>query len=680
MIAATLQKKYSQPHCEDIKWIESELKSSFSKGKKFNAQHIALLLRIADYIDFDSQRAPHFLFEQKNLSGYSLQEWQKHATICNIEKFDRTKHELYFEIECTDFDIFCLISDTVEDIQRELIDSLNLAKKFTEKKYLLKIKDRIRLDIRALGFDTKRFQFTIDYAKISELLMGENIYGNKKYGLREIIQNSFDACRMMQEVNNRDKPYEPYRPQVTIIFDRMNDWVIIKDNGTGMSENIINQHFLTIGSSYYSTDEFLGAAYKFVPHGTFGIGFLSSFMLSNVVKIDTKHYQQEKPVCLRIKRNSKYICFEDTSFSGYHGTDIYLQYQSLMQVFENEQKLAEFLKYNFFEFDADVVSYKRVNDKFIDKQSVKKTALKSAYPIDLSMYLNGIDCFADILTLSEYETSHNYDFSNLSGDAVFLFFGKNQRIMKLDYPSDLNCKYICTIINSTAAFEDLLEELDLDDNIDELIEYFEQYGYDCFDKNFDKFNYEAPYYENRWISKDVYNISVCFVWDNCYSADYINECVSNAQNRYFTDNEIFAINKDENEVQLIASDIDKTDSEYIENAFLRTGNCSTQFILDTHIYYRGVFLNEARIAIPEVLNIFTKISLVMNIMHSKVMPNVSRSNIMEDYVMQIEYALGRAVHFYLLEYYKNDLRFYSAISEYISGKYSNKNEFCKGIF
>lgn len=29
--------------------------------------------------------------------------------------------------------------------------------------------------------------------------MGEHIYGDRKYGLRELIQNSIDACKTMEE-------------------------------------------------------------------------------------------------------------------------------------------------------------------------------------------------------------------------------------------------------------------------------------------------------------------------------------------------------------------------------------------------------------------------------------------------------------------------------------------------
>ena len=47
--------------------------------------------------------------------------------------------------------------------------------------------------IRPKGFTFSNFRLSLDYKAVTSLLMGENIYGDKKYGLRELIQNSIDA-------------------------------------------------------------------------------------------------------------------------------------------------------------------------------------------------------------------------------------------------------------------------------------------------------------------------------------------------------------------------------------------------------------------------------------------------------------------------------------------------------
>ena len=49
---------------EDFEWIEKELSNQSKKGHfEINSQYIAVLLRIADYLDIDEQRAPLYLYK-----------------------------------------------------------------------------------------------------------------------------------------------------------------------------------------------------------------------------------------------------------------------------------------------------------------------------------------------------------------------------------------------------------------------------------------------------------------------------------------------------------------------------------------------------------------------------------------------------------------------------------------
>ena len=70
-------------------------------------------------------------------------------------------------------------------------------------------------------FEISDLKLQLDYYAVMKLLMGESIYGNKKFGLRELIQNSVDACKvMMEEADKLEKyQYNPYIPKVQIIID-----------------------------------------------------------------------------------------------------------------------------------------------------------------------------------------------------------------------------------------------------------------------------------------------------------------------------------------------------------------------------------------------------------------------------------------------------------------------------
>lgn len=90
------------------------------------------------------------------------------------------------------------------------------------------------------------YKLSIDFKSITTLLMGEKIYGEKSLGLRELIQNSIDACKVRKEIEDTNFEYgeDLYAPTIKIILDPQKGEVIIKDNGCGMSERNILKKFI----------------------------------------------------------------------------------------------------------------------------------------------------------------------------------------------------------------------------------------------------------------------------------------------------------------------------------------------------------------------------------------------------------------------------------------------------
>lgn len=114
--------------------------------------------------------------------------------------------------------------------------------------------------------------------------MGEHIYGDK-YGLRELIQNSIDACKTMEELllQMEEFRYQNYQPFISIALDKDRRQVVLMDNGSGMSIDILKKYFLNVGVSYYASDDYLLQVRTYSPIGHYGIGFLACFMLSDRV-------------------------------------------------------------------------------------------------------------------------------------------------------------------------------------------------------------------------------------------------------------------------------------------------------------------------------------------------------------------------------------------------------------
>lgn len=111
---------------------------------------------------------------------------------------------------------------------------------------------------------------------------------------------------------------------------------IIKDNGTGMSMDIIKKHFLNIGVSYYNSTDFLLKDLDYKPIGNFGIGFLSCFMLSDEVKVLTRHYKSKHKYLIELEKGNEWTSLTETEDVVFEGTEVILNYTNFIEVFDNK--------------------------------------------------------------------------------------------------------------------------------------------------------------------------------------------------------------------------------------------------------------------------------------------------------------------------------------------------------
>lgn len=342
--------KICRAHGEDYNYIKNELKSDCTKGiYSFNQQYIAVLLRIADYIDLDRQRTPIMWYSMMEIEGFSKTEWEKHFQIHNDEKFKKYmdgKMQIYFDGESSDAKIHRKYLKYVDDLKLELekADEL-LNTEYTKEKYKLNLTTKIDDRVNTKGFKYSDLRLILDYQSITELLMGKNIYGDYRLGLRELIQNSIDACKLAIELREKEEGYPI--PGIFIKYSKQHNYVIIKDTGVGMTLDIIKNHFLNVGKSYYKSREYQSTNYKYEPIGQYGIGFLACFLLSNNVKIKTRHISSNRAFTIELEKNSEFVVTKEEDTTLFYGTEIELEYSSFFDVFVNETILKMFLEKYF---------------------------------------------------------------------------------------------------------------------------------------------------------------------------------------------------------------------------------------------------------------------------------------------------------------------------------------------
>lgn len=262
-------------HGKDHDFLKTLSTFSIIGNYSFNSQYIAVLLRIADYMDLDPDRAPVLWFHTMEIKDFSKAQWKMHDIIQNKRKlvkgFDG-KLQIRFEGKSCSPKIHRLYLSYLKELHREIERSSALLNNFnSEERHRLNLILQIDDHVETQGFGFCDLRLVLDHTAIMQLLMDQSLYGERSAGLRELIQNAVDACMVRKEQEDSEMCYAP---QIIISISKSKDYVKITDNGIGMTYDTIQNYFLNIGRSYYKSDEFKFYNHKYKPIGQFGIGFL----------------------------------------------------------------------------------------------------------------------------------------------------------------------------------------------------------------------------------------------------------------------------------------------------------------------------------------------------------------------------------------------------------------------
>lgn len=281
-------------HCEKPVSLES-LKTSVSYygSETSNLQFVAMLLRIGDIVHFSYDRAP---IELRSLhqfdSDYSFQQWKIKS---NGVSYDITNGTIAYKAFVTEPADYYKLQKYVNWVDQELELFLKLATTW-DKRYQIKLNKKV--DRANITYDDSVFtpvpglKFTLNQSKILKLLMGVGLYKEKFACLRELYQNSLDACRCQIAKDESKKKVSKGVIEFGLGNEKGEKYLYCIDNGKGMSKSIIESYLLKIGNSYYQSPEFYQeqakTGFKFTPTSQFGIGILSCFMIGQKLEITTK--------------------------------------------------------------------------------------------------------------------------------------------------------------------------------------------------------------------------------------------------------------------------------------------------------------------------------------------------------------------------------------------------------
>ncbi len=219
--------------------------------------------------------------------------------------------------------------------------------------------------------EKKTVKFETEVSKLLDIV-ANSLYTEKEIFLRELISNSSDACEKLRYVSQTDsKAPQTNKFQIRIHLNEKNKTISIKDNGIGMDDKDMQSNLGTIAKS--GTEEFIkkmGDKKGDINQiGKFGVGFYSSFMVSDQVVVRSKKYDSSSGY-LWTSDGKGTFSIEETEYNEI-GTEITLSIKKDEKEFLSKYKIEEIIKKysDFVPFPIFVTSEEDKNDKKKDDKT-----------------------------------------------------------------------------------------------------------------------------------------------------------------------------------------------------------------------------------------------------------------------------------------------------------------------
>lgn len=163
------------------------------------------------------------------------------------------------------------------------------------------------------------------------------LYSDKDIFLREIVSNASDAITKLKRLDSLGEislPEQDYR--IDVVLDKTAGTLTVSDNGIGMSEEELEKYICSIALSgavefiqKYEKDETGKPQEGIIGH--FGLGFYSSFMVSDTVTVETKSYTDAPAV--------KWVCDSEGEYETFKSDRTERGTSVIMKISEDESEL-----------------------------------------------------------------------------------------------------------------------------------------------------------------------------------------------------------------------------------------------------------------------------------------------------------------------------------------------------
>ena len=234
----------------------------------------------------------------------------------------------------------------------------------------------------------KKKQFKAESKKLLDLMIN-SIYTNKEIFLRELISNASDAIDKLyyESLTNKNIKVKKKDLEIRLIPDKDNRTLTIIDNGIGMNDVELENNLGTIaksGSELFK--EKMADDKNMAIIGQFGVGFYSSFMVSDEVEVISKAYDSDKAYRW-ISRGADGYSIEEVPYDK-TGTKVILHlkennednnYDEYLEDYALERLVKKYSDYISYPIKMEVETISKKDDK--EEKKIEDKTLNSMVPI-----------------------------------------------------------------------------------------------------------------------------------------------------------------------------------------------------------------------------------------------------------------------------------------------------------
>ena len=390
--------KICESHDHSMRWLLEEL----DNNREF--VFVACLLRLADLLDIDGKRANYYYELSHKPEGDSLSHFTFNQALGGIDKIvncagescdpncprrekgcgkksQKVQLQITVPAELSVSDeakIWRMISDYSDEIQQEIRSVNNILNSIGEPYCTSLISSvEVKNNVPTPNYRSQisTYKINIDYPAIRRFLYGNHLYPEPIYGIREIVQNCYDACKSFLLLATERVGWSA---TIVLRYDLSLNTFSIIDSGIGMTDYVIKEYFLNIGRSIYSYDvENIDIQHLSDHIGYFGLGFYAVFMLVNSASITTKSYKEGNIVRkIEIDKSINYatlIIQRDECRE--HGTEVKFQMQEIMNSLKcnNEhtccELICDYIRRTFLS-DNITIQYEEIEEGRVKKNEI----------------------------------------------------------------------------------------------------------------------------------------------------------------------------------------------------------------------------------------------------------------------------------------------------------------------